>query len=220
MNNTSANIIKRQLIIIKFLLESNYVSTEDIQNYLKENGIDAQIRSIQRDLTVLEQIIPLESKKEDKPYSWRWQRMANTTIHGLSMSQALALRIVETELKGVLPDDLYQRLTPLFVKAQFIRGISDINSSKQKSVEEFIDSNPTNIHKPNGIISISPSQQILLKLRMALTRFQSTSKQHNQNDKINTGYQKELKNLSKVLKDKELDFLADMLDNQKGFDKQ
>ena len=55
---------------------------------------------------------------------------------------------------------------------------------------------------------------------MALTRFQSTSKQHNQNDKTNTGYQKELKNLSKVLKDKELDFLADMLDNQNGFDKQ
>ena len=46
MNNTSANIIKRQLIIIKFLLESNYVSTEDIQNYLKENGIDAQVESI------------------------------------------------------------------------------------------------------------------------------------------------------------------------------
>lgn len=171
-------------------------------------------------MTVLEQIIPLESKKEDKPYSWRWQRMADTSIHGLNMSQALALRIVETELKGVIPADLYQRLTPLFVKAQFIRGISDINSSKQKSVEEFIDSNPTNIHKPNGIVSISPSQQILLKLRMALTRFQSTSKQHNQNDKINTEYQKELKNLSKVLKDKELDFLADMLDNQKGFDKQ
>lgn len=220
MNNTSANIIKRQLMIIQFLLESNYVSTEDVQNHLKKVGIDVQIRSIQRDLAVLEEIIPLECKKEDKPYSWRWQRMANTTIHGLSMSQALALRIVETELKGVLPDDLYQRLTPLFVKAQFIRGISDINSSKQKSVEEFIDSNPTNIHKPNGIISISPSQQILLKLRMALTRFQSTSKQHNQNDKINTEYQKELKNLSKVLKDKELDFLADMLDNQKGFDKQ
>lgn len=220
MNNTSANIIKRQLMIIQFLLESNYVSTEDVQNHLKKVGIDVQIRSIQRDLAVLEEIIPLECKKEDKPYSWRWQRMANTTIHGLSMSQALALRIVETELKGVLPDDLYQRLTPLFVKAQFIRGISDINSSKQKSVKEFIDSNPTNIHKPNGIISISPSRQILLKLRMALTRFQSTSKQHNQNDKINTEYQKELKNLSKALKDKELDFLADMLDDQKGFDKQ
>lgn len=68
MNNSSANIIKRQLIIIQFLLESNYVSTEDIQNYLKENGIDAQIRSIQRDLTVLEQIIPLECKPPTIPY--------------------------------------------------------------------------------------------------------------------------------------------------------
>ena len=216
MNNSSANIIKRQLMIIKYLLESNYVSTEDIQKYLKESGIDVQIRSIQRDLTVLEQIIPLESKKEDKPYSWRWQRMANTSIHGLNMSQALALRIVETELKAVIPDDLYQRLTPLFVKAQFIRGISDINSSKQKSVEEVIDSNLTSIHKPSGIISNSPSQQILLKLRIALTRFQSKSKQHSQNDKINTIYQEDLQNLTKILKDKELDFLADMLDNDEN----
>ena len=216
MNNSSANIIKRQLMIIQFLLESNYVSTEDIQKYLKESGIEVQIRSIQRDLTVLEQIIPLESKKEDKPYSWRWQRMANTSIHGLNMSQALALRIVETELKGVIPDDLYQRLTPLFVKAHFIRGSSDINSSTQKSVEEVIDSNLTSIHKPSGIISNSPSQQILLKLRIALTRFQSKSKQHSQNDKINTIYQEDLQNLTKILKDKELDFLADMLDNDEN----
>lgn len=75
MNNTSANIIKRQLMIIQFLLERNIVSTEDVQNHLKKVGIDVQIRSIQRDLAVLEEIIPLECKKEDKPYSWRWQRM-------------------------------------------------------------------------------------------------------------------------------------------------
>jgi hypothetical protein len=57
MNNSSVNIIKRQLMIIQFLLESNYVSTEDIQKYLKANSFDVPIRNIQRDLAVLEEIV-------------------------------------------------------------------------------------------------------------------------------------------------------------------
>ena len=96
MNNSSVNIIKRQLMIIQFLLESNYVSTEDIQKYLKANSFDVPIRNIQRDLAVLEEIIPLECKKDDKPYSWRWKRLPDVQNHDLTITQAVVLRMVET----------------------------------------------------------------------------------------------------------------------------
>lgn len=128
VNNNSADIIKRQLLIIQLLLEGNYVSTRQIQGHLAKHNIDAKLRSIQRDLVTLEDILPVECRKDDKPYSWRWQRLNNTKLNQLSLSQAIALRLVETELKGVIPADLYNRLEPLFVKSHFVTGLSQIDN--------------------------------------------------------------------------------------------
>jgi len=75
--------------------------------------MDVQIRTIQRDLNLLNEIVPLEVRTDDKPYIWRWKRLKNTSTHTLRIAQALALRIVETELKGIIPDDLYYQLEPL-----------------------------------------------------------------------------------------------------------
>ena len=128
VNSNSADIIKRQLLIIQLLLEGNYVSTRQIQGHLARHNIDAKLRSIQRDLVTLEDILPVECRKDDKPYSWRWQRLNNTKLNQLSLSQAIALRLVETELKGVIPTDLYDRLEPLFVKSHFVTGLSQIDN--------------------------------------------------------------------------------------------
>ncbi len=117
------------MLIIQYLTESNYVSTIDVQTHLKSKGIDSQIRTIQRDLNLLSEIVPLEVRTEDKPYSWRWKRLKNTSIHTLSMAQVLALRIVETELKEVIPNDLYEQLQPLFTKSYFISGLAQIDKS-------------------------------------------------------------------------------------------
>lgn len=126
MNNTTQQLIKRQLLIIQLLLKGHYVSTQQIQNYLKEHGIETKLRTLQRDLISLEEILPIECRKDDKPYSWRWQRLSNTAEHQLSLSQAIALRLVETELKGIIPTDLYERLQPLFIKSHFVTGLSQL----------------------------------------------------------------------------------------------
>ena len=48
MNNTATQIIKRQLLIIQFFLANNYVSTLDIQDYLKEKDFDIPLRTCSR----------------------------------------------------------------------------------------------------------------------------------------------------------------------------
>lgn len=171
MNNASTQIIKRQLLIIQFLLENNYVSTHDIQTHLKDKNFDIPLRTLQRDLTTLSDILPIECRKEDKPYSWRWKRLANTPQHGLSMSQALALRIVETELKGVIPQDLYERLNPLFVKAQFIRGLAEIEMPESNWIDDSHEHKPIvpNFHGFNNVVPQSPAQSIINRLT-ALTQ--------------------------------------------------
>lgn len=177
MNNTSTDIIKRQLLIIQILLEGNYVSTRQIQDRLSEHSIDAKLRSIQRDLVTLEDILPVECRKDDKPYSWRWQRFNNTKQNQLSLSQAIALRMVETELKDVIPIDLYDRLQPLFLKSHFVTGLSQLKGFDTLNTKVLDGSDLINKTKPDknkgfhttskqSIMQYSPLQHLIISLRV------------------------------------------------------
>ena len=188
VNSNSADIIKRQLLIIQLLLEGNYVSTRQIQEYLAKNNIDAKLRSIQRDLVTLEDILPVECRKDDKPYSWRWQRLNNAKLNQLSLSQAIALRLVETELKGVIPTDLYNRLEPLFVKSHFVTGLSQIDNwdtfisqngqnSQSMAQTEQNDNNSFHAFPNQSIVPTSLLKNLIMSLRV---RYE----QHRKIDKI------------------------------------
>ena len=206
MNNSSVNIIKRQLMIIQFLLESNYVSTEDIQKYLKANSFDVPIRNIQRDLAVLEEIIPLECKKDDKPYSWRWKRLPDVQNHDLTITQAVVLRMVETELKDVIPRQLYEDLYPLFLKARYIKGLTQLSISNQQGMASSPNSN---------VINMPITFKLLVKLKSLKNRSRKTnqtpkrplSSQHYPEDSL------VLNQLIHELNHQELDFLVEVLIN-------
>lgn len=211
MNNTSNNVIKRQLVVIQYLIESNYVSTTDIQTHLKSKGIDSQIRTVQRDLNLLSEIVPLEVRTEDKPYSWRWKRLKNTSIHTLSTAQVLALRIVETELKGVIPDDLYEQLQPLFTKSHFISGLAQIDAP--------VDSD-TKLSLRMDFVQMSPLQHIIMNMR-AKAAFKIKRDKPiivNSNEQIYTKLTNDEKITIKLLKieleNHEFSFLHDLLNNE------
>lgn len=208
MNNNSNNIIKRQLHIIRYLMESNYVSTLDIQSYLKSKGIDAQIRTIQRDLNLLNEIVPLEVRTDDKPYSWRWRRLENTSHHTLTLSQALALRIVETKLEGVIPSDLYSQLTPLFVKSHFVTGLANADDEAVHN---------TSLDLKIDFVQMSPLQRIVMNIRAKTTakvsKFRKTSA-NNSKKTVNDLSEEEkgvISSLGYELKKHDLGFLDELL---------
>jgi len=210
MNNSSANFIKRQLLIIQFLLESNFVSAVAIQEFLASKGFDTQLRTIQRDMVTLEEILPLDCRKDDKPYSWRWKRLTQTHNHQMTISQALALRLVETELQDVLPTDMYARLNPLFIKAKYIHGLSALDSNNNNLEDNKTSKLP--LHQPNGIIPSTPSTILIFKLRSILTKAKAKStKTHEKTMAIEKSEQVEINNLIKILQQKDLQILAEML---------
>ena len=185
MNNNSSDIIKRQLLIIQLLLEGNYVSTRQIQEHLATHSIKTKLRSIQRDLLTLEDILPIECRKDDKPYSWRWQKLSNTRHNQLSLSQAIALRLVETELKGVIPTDLYDRLEPLFIKSHFVTGLSQIESIDKLTSTNMLDlEKDTNLENKkslraspkSSIIPASPLINLIMNLRVKLEQRKNMKK--------------------------------------------
>lgn len=215
MNNNSTDIIKRQLLIIQLLLEGKYVSTRQIQEHLATQGIDAKLRSIQRDLAMLEDILPLESRKDDKPYSWRWQRLSNTKSNQLNLSQAIALRLVETELKSVIPNDLYERLEPLFVKSNFVTGLSQIGSW-DKLISQDGPNSESIIHTEQGdsnfrafpkqsIFPTSPFKSLMISLRIKYEQRKNLEKTNNPKLGI-----RDFKELKIIFDDEERQLLDDL----------
>ncbi len=219
MSNSSTNVIKRLLHIIQFLLDSNYVSTTDIQVYLTEQGIDVPIRTIQRDMVMLEDIIPLESRKEDKPYSWRWQRLQSANIHQLSITQAIALRVVETELKGVIPDELYDSLQPLFVKSHYVTGLSQLTDIQDKINQPKLPKLPKikgnkNNRSPSQFIKGSPLQEFLLEIRHFYEEKKNAKdkiRSMREKMKLTNDDQQAIENLADELNNQDLTMLVELL---------
>lgn len=134
MSQEASKVITRQWMIIQFLLDSKYVSTNDIEKHLETKGIKAPQRTIQRDLNLLETLFPLECRRDSMPYSWRWKRVEKS-VKGLSLSQALILRLVDEQLGDILPEHTQQELLPLFQKARLITSNTTYTEDESSLLE-------------------------------------------------------------------------------------
>lgn len=168
MSSTTKNIIARQWQIIDYLLQmGNYVSTIQIQDYLKSIGMEAEMRTIQRDLKLLQEIIPLECRTDDKPYSWRWQRLDKAKKHQLSLSQAVAFRLIETELKEHIPQDLMTQLEPVLMKARFVLAMGNVSESLYNEISK----DEPRSRQPFGFINQNPINKVVADIHYFFKNF-------------------------------------------------
>lgn len=126
MTTQKQTAITRQWHIIQKLVASeHYLSSQNIKDYLANIGIQSDIRTIQRDLQSLSELFPIECNKDDKPYSWRWQQLAHTK-NKLTLKQALVFVLIDKELHGVIPDDIFEVIKPLIVRSRYtLAGLDD-----------------------------------------------------------------------------------------------
>lgn len=136
MSQPSSKVIIRQWKIIQFLLNNGYVTTADIEEYLYEQGLETAQRTIQRDLNLLEKIFPLECRRDCMPHNWRWKKI-ETTVKGLSLSQAIILHLVNKELRDVLPQHILTELNPLFEKAKLITANKTMQNPEKSILDIF-----------------------------------------------------------------------------------
>lgn len=91
----------------------------EIAAKLNDAGYDVSVRTVQRDLKDLSEIFPIElNDKNARDYGWRWIKGANLDIPGMSVPEALAMRLVETHLKRLLPASMLDGLEGVFSLAQ------------------------------------------------------------------------------------------------------
>lgn len=165
MSQEPSKVLIRQWNIIQFLLDSKYVSTTDIEKYLKKKGIETTQRTIQRDLNLLETLFPLECRRDCMPFSWRWKRVEQT-IKGLNLSQALILILVDEQLRDILPENTVQELLPLFQKAKLIIS----NTTYLEDESSFLNTFIKDRRKCVGFVQPSLMQELALTISDKVTR--------------------------------------------------
>jgi hypothetical protein len=111
----------RQWAMLKMIPRySQSIDSLTIRNQLRGEGIDApSLRTIQRDLEMLSQSFPLEVvDPEERPIQWHWMKgAAPLAIPGLDPTEAVAMKLVETYLRPLLPGAMLDALAPHFESA-------------------------------------------------------------------------------------------------------
>lgn len=107
----------RMLTVIRFdsKQDGHWDKASEITTKLNEAGYAVSVRTVQRDLKELSEIFPIElNDKNARDYGWRWSKGANLNIPGMSVSEALAMRLVEMHLKQLLPTAMLDGLQGVF----------------------------------------------------------------------------------------------------------
>ncbi len=99
--------------------DGRWDKASDIATRLNDYGYKVSVRTVQRDLKDLSEIFPIElNDNNPRDFGWRWPRGTHLDIPGMSIPEALAMRLVETHLKQLLPASMLEGLQGMFSLAQ------------------------------------------------------------------------------------------------------
>ena len=125
--NNKKNTLQRQWEMMRMLTVSRADTKQDgrwdkaidITAKLNDAGYDVSVRTVQRDLKELSEIFPIElNDKNPRDFGWRWPKGTHLDIPGMSIPEALAMSLVETHMKQLLPATMLDALQGMFSLAQ------------------------------------------------------------------------------------------------------
>ena len=203
MSTETSKSLKRQWHIVRFLLNGVYVSTSNIREHLATLGIQTELRTIQRDMRVLEGIFPLECRQDSMPHSWRWQR--DVSKGGMSLTQALTFRLVEDQLRDFLSPQLMQDLQPLFIRAKLVTGMANGTEQVERVAPDIIKPSQKG-GQAHGITGAkhSPVSVILGGIQSLLGAMLTSKEQKSSFHVLDSAVSR----LIKIMRDEELDELV------------
>ena len=99
--------------------DGRWDKASEIAAKLNATGYDVSVRTVQRDLKDLSEIFPIElNDNNPRDFGWRWPKDAHLDIPGMSIPEALAMCLVETHIKQLLPASMLDGLQGVFSLAQ------------------------------------------------------------------------------------------------------
>lgn len=130
--------------------QGRWDKASEIAAKLNETGYNVSVRTVQRDLKELKEIFPIDLNAiNPRDYGWRWEKGANLNIPGMSVSEALAIRLVETHLQQLLPASMLEGLNGVFSLAQ--AKLDQLEEQNHNHAKDWLDK----------VRVVPPAQQLL-----------------------------------------------------------
>ena len=117
-SDTTRNTLARQWELLKLLPTRGAGRTaKELADLLNDVGFKVSKRQVERDLGQLMDAFALDCNNASTPYGWRWVSEAATDLPGLTLAEALSLRLVEDSIRPLLPAQVLRALEPRFRQA-------------------------------------------------------------------------------------------------------
>ncbi|HUR42184.1 MAG TPA: WYL domain-containing protein [Verrucomicrobiae bacterium] len=124
--------IARQWALLKLLpSRPPGKSARELTDGLEGEHFRVTKRTVERDLLDLELIFPITCNNRGTPRGWHWTEDARVDLPGMSVAEALSLRLIAQYLKPLMPSSLLRGLEPRFQLAS--SKLAAIASSNQAS---------------------------------------------------------------------------------------
>ncbi|MBL4835035.1 MAG: WYL domain-containing protein [Pseudomonas sp.] len=181
MSSTSArSTLARQWELLQLLPGGTPgISASEIRQKLVNSGHQASKRTVERDLIELSRLFPLQCNSKGTPYGWYWKPGKSANLPGISISEALTLKLVENSIRPLIPRFMLEGLEARFAQAR-------------DKLDALAAENPT-ARWPTCVASVTPNmillppktsaetleaiQQALLSEKQIRASYQSSGKQ-------------------------------------------
>jgi predicted DNA-binding transcriptional regulator YafY len=97
---------------------------------LREDGIEAEKRAVERDMVELTGDFPIDCIDTEKPYKWFWTGKDTLAIPAMGQFTALTFHLAEEYLKPLLPAQSLEYLRPNFSTAEHV--LEDIDKRRTR----------------------------------------------------------------------------------------
>lgn len=94
------------------------ITSRELVEKLEREGFTVTKRTVERDLAELSTIFGIACNDKGMPYGWHWMKGEYADLPGLSVSDAVSLRLVEDLLRPLLPSAMLESLESRFQQAK------------------------------------------------------------------------------------------------------
>lgn len=142
------NTLARQWEMLKMLPSRRPgITARELAERLQQEGFSVTKRTVERDLQALSGIFPLSCNDKSTPWGWYFTPGCSLELPGLSLSEALTLKLVEQHLTHLLP-------------ATFLSALGNHFAEAGRKLDGMADSAPA-ARWTEKIRSVQPSQPLL-----------------------------------------------------------
>lgn len=112
------------------------ITSRELVDKLEREGFSVTKRTVERDLAELSTIFGIACNDKGMPYGWYWMKGEYADLPGMSVSDALSLRLVEDLLRPLLPSAILESLEDRFGQAKTKLAELSADNSNAKWVDK------------------------------------------------------------------------------------